>query len=244
MSFRLFQRTTAGPAKHWLVIAGAIILAGLAPWGYRHASIAWRVRAARAALAAGDAPRAIAELRKAERIAPDQPVVSFLLGRALRRAGELQEVDAYLDRALRAGWSEEQVRQQHYLALLQTGHIKEADSYFSGILRAGAGDELAEEIYEARTKGFLSSYRLTDALLCIDYWLQWRPHTRQARMWRADIWERIDRWQNAAEEYGAVVAHDPSDQGVRIVPCCPPGRSGRAAWNGAVPPPVGRPYRR
>jgi Tfp pilus assembly protein PilF len=99
---------------------------------------------------------------------------------------------------------------------MQTGNFDQSGGYLGEVMRAGAGDDLAEEIYEARAKGFLSIYDLKEALLCIDYWLKWRPHARQARLWRAEIWERSARWQEAISEYRKIIEHDPHDFEARL----------------------------
>jgi Tfp pilus assembly protein PilF len=62
----------------------------------------------------------------------------------------------------------------------------------------------------------LTTYNLKDALLCVDYWLSWRPHARQARMWRAEIWERTSLWGNAIADYRAVLEHNPDDFDARL----------------------------
>ena len=105
--------------------------------------------------------------------------------------------------------------------LMQTGNFDQAGSLdqagsFDEVVRSGASDDLAEEIYKARARGFLAIYDLQEALLCIDYWLKWRPHARQARMWRAEIWERTALWQNVISEYRAILEHDPQDFDARL----------------------------
>src|SRR5205807_7202717 len=76
--------------------------------------------------------------------------------------------------------------------------------------------DVAEGITEARATGYNATHRLNDALFCIDFWLKWRPHARQARMWRADIWERTERWSEAVKEYRSIVEHDPRDYEARL----------------------------
>lgn len=216
MSFRLFQWRTGGSVKRWAAFLGVVCALIAATWGCRAGYVGWQVRVARSALAEGAAGKALGALRKAEAWASDNPEVLFLIGRALRRTGELAGAHANLDRAILAGWPEDEVRQQRYLLLMQTGHFDQAGGYLGEFMRTGAPDDLAEEIYEARAKGFLSIYDLNEAILCIDYWLKWRPHARQARMWRADIWERSARWQDAISEYRTILEHDPHDFDARL----------------------------
>jgi tetratricopeptide (TPR) repeat protein len=216
MCSRRFQRLTAVPAKRWGIIGLLLVLAGVAlpclGWGY----ITWQTHAARQALAGGQSAQAAALLRKAERLRPNRAETLFLLGRALRRSGELEAAASYLERAQKEGWPENEVRLQKQLLLTQTGAFSQAGDFLSEVLRKGVDDDTAEEIYEARAKGFYSTFRLPDALLCIEFWLKWRPHTRQARMWRAEIQERTDHWNEAVQDYRAILEHDPQDVEARL----------------------------
>jgi tetratricopeptide (TPR) repeat protein len=216
MSFRLFQWTTGRSMRRRAAVLGVVALLIVAALSFRSVYVAWHVRVARTALSASAPGKALSALRKAEALASKNPEVLFLIGRALRRTGALDDVHAYLDRAALAGWPENEVRHQRYLLLMQTGNFDQANAYVGEVMRSGADDDLAEEIYEARAKGFLSIYDLKEALLCIDYWLKWRPHARQARLWRAEIWERTARWQDAISEYRTILQDDPQNDGARL----------------------------
>lgn len=212
----MFQWKMGGAARRWAGFLGVVVVLIVAVWGCRAGYGAWQLRIARTALSEGAPRRALAALRKAEALAPNKAEVLFLVARALRRTDELTDVHAYLDRAVQAGWPADEVRHQRYLMLMQAGRFDQAGGYLGEIVRSGANDDLAEEIYEARAKGFLSIYDLKEALLCIDYWLKWRPHARQARMWRAEICERIALLQDAISEYRAILQHDPNDFEARL----------------------------
>jgi tetratricopeptide (TPR) repeat protein len=216
MNFRLFHWMAASSVRRWAAFLGAVFVLVAAFWGCRAGYVAWHVSVARTALSHGAAGQALAALRKAEALAPDEPEVLFLLGRSLRRTGALADMQVYLDRALLAGWPEDEVRQQQYLMLMQTGNFDQAGSYLDEVVRKGATDDLAEEIYEARAKGLLSIYDLQEALRCLDYWLKWRPHGRQARMWRAEICQRTSFWNEAISEYRAILEHDSHDFEARL----------------------------
>ena len=88
-----------GSGHELLGVLLAFVLPGLG-WCY----IAWQTHAARKALSDGQPARAEALLRKAERLQPSRAETLFLLGRALRRGGELDAAASYLDRARQAGW--------------------------------------------------------------------------------------------------------------------------------------------
>src|SRR5215471_20836870 len=157
----------------WGVIGLGLVLAGLAAPALRYAYGTWQARLARVALSEGKPAAALVILRRAELRDPNRAEILFLLGRALRRAGELGEAASYLDRAAAAGWPSDEVRLQKELLLVQSGAFAQAGDPLGEFLSRGASDDIAEEIYEARAKGFYSTFRLADALLCLDFWLKW-----------------------------------------------------------------------
>jgi tetratricopeptide (TPR) repeat protein len=217
MSVRLFmQKIRPVPARRWAVIGLGALSAGLVLFGLRWCFVTWQVHSARQALSEGNPSAAVAALRQAESVDPHRAEVAFLLGRALRRAGKLGEAASYLERSAAAGWPMEEVRLQRELLLVQSGAFAPAGDFQEEFLSKGASDDTAEEIYEARAKGFYSTYRLGDALLCLEFWLKWRPHARQARIWRGEIYERLERLPEAGQDYRAILEHDPQDVEVRI----------------------------
>lgn len=205
-------RGIAGPSKRRVVIVvGCCVALAVAPFCLKRAYVSWEIKSARQALSSGDAQQAVVWARKAEAVDSGRAELLFLLGRALRRAGQLADAATYLERAEQAGWPADEVRLQRQLLLVQTGAVSQSEDVLSQALRRGVDDDTAEEIYEARARGFYSSFRLNEALLCLDYWLNWRPQARQARMWRAEIYERTERWREAAGDYRAILEHDPAD---------------------------------
>ncbi|MFQ5731013.1 MAG: tetratricopeptide repeat protein [Planctomycetaceae bacterium] len=203
---RWIPRSTKGRILAAALI-GSVIAAVL---GWRWAFATWKIRQAREALVSGDIAGAISELESAERIQPDRAELVYLLGRAYRRNDQMEKVLPYLQRAGDLGWPEKDLRHQRYLTLAQVGRFDYAGPYFREILRKGADDELAEEIYEAQAKGYLKTYRLADALVCLRYWVQWRPKAVQPHLWLADIWLRVDDHKSAVRELKAVLETEPN----------------------------------
>jgi tetratricopeptide (TPR) repeat protein len=215
MFLRLLTRLTGGPAKgwgrRWVAVSLVLFVLGLAPLAVRWCYTSWHIHMARQALAEGQPQVAVLALRKVESLQPGRAETQFLLGRSLRRSGALDDAAACFDKAAGAGWPDDEIRLQRQLMLVQTGHFAQAGDFLKDILRKGASDETAEEVYEARAQGFYATYRFSDALLCIDFWLKWRPHARNAHLWRAEICERTERWQDAVCDYRAILAQDPRD---------------------------------
>ncbi len=189
-------------------LLSALIVAAVAwPW--------WRasghLQAARRALGRGDLQAAVSELQAAARLQPQRAEVQYLLAVVDRRAGRLGDFERRLRAAGRRGWPVDDLQLQRSLAAAQVGDLQAVEGPLQATVESGAPDDVAQEIYEALAKGYLTSYRLRDAWRCLDYWLQWRPDAPQARLLRADIYERRDKIPDAINDYLAVLRVLPDD---------------------------------
>jgi tetratricopeptide (TPR) repeat protein len=193
--------------KGLLAILLLIALIGVGNWRWSY--VTWQIQAARHTLRQGDANQALEILVRAERFQPERAELLYLLGRAYRQVGKFDSAARYLNLAERGGWDAKELRHQRTLAQLQLGNVEQAEAYLQEILQDGASDERAREFFAAHAQGLLRNYRLSDALVCLDFWIDWRPDEVQARLWRADIWERILRWSAAADEYRTILEMDP-----------------------------------
>ncbi len=193
-----------------LVIAGAAI--AFWPW----VSASQQLSAARRALRLGDVAAALEALDAARAIQPDRAEVQYLLAVASRRAGRPGQVEPHLRRAAELGWPEEDLRRQAWLATAQSGNVKGVERYLMEAIERGVSDDDAEEIYEAVAKGHLAAYRLRDAWKCVDVWLQWRSDAPVARKLRAYIYERLEQWPRAIEDYRVALESLPEDREARV----------------------------
>lgn len=190
-----------------ILIACLVFVFGLT-FGWRWAVVSWKIREARANLREMKIQEAVSVLEYAETLQPQRAEVLFLLARAYRRAGELDRVSEYLKRAEDAGWPKEDIQAQRHLTYVQNGQFGPAERFLEKALRSGVDDDLAEEIYEAQAKGYLKTFRLGDAQLCLNYWIEWKPDRIKPRMWLADIYERVDNWNAAIEQYRKILELD------------------------------------
>jgi tetratricopeptide (TPR) repeat protein len=190
------------------MVALGIGLAAAAAAGVPWISAMGHVRTARALLERGEISPALAHLKAAERWRPQRAEIMYLLARAYRRSGDIDRMDVYLRRAAELGWPDPDLHRERQLLLIQSGRSNEAQAFLDRVLTAGAGDDLAEEVYEAQAKGFLATFRLNDAIVCLNFWIQWRPAAVQPRLWLADVWQRCDRWQAATDEYRRILQID------------------------------------
>lgn len=196
----------------------ALAISALAGWRSLYAT--WQIRTARALLNQGGTERiefALRRLEAAEEVENSaRPELLYLLGRASRRAGRIEKAFEYLRRAERLGWPAGEVRQQIDLALIQRARFEDAESRLQKLLSRGTSDELAYEVYEALAKGYMHAYRFDEAIACLDFWIKWCPQAIDARLWRASIWEQIEGWKEANDEYRSVLQIDPAHRGARV----------------------------
>lgn len=171
---------------------------------------------ARRALAAGDAETALRVLETALRRQPGRAEVQYLVAVAKRRSGRLDECASHLQLAQELGWDRKDIERQTWLAAAQRGDLADVRRQLFEAVQAESSNEVTEEIYEAFTKGCLTTYRLREAWMCVDIWLQWRPDAPQARIMRASVHEQLSDWERACEDYRAVLADRPDYRLARI----------------------------
>jgi tetratricopeptide (TPR) repeat protein len=186
-----------------------VVVAAVVAWPWWRAS--GLLQSARQALIRGDLAAAVSDLEAAARLQPQRAEVHYLLAVADRRTGRLADFERRLRAARRQGWSDQDLELQRWLAAAQAGDLQTVERPLQAMIEGGAADDVAQDIYEALAKGYLASYRLRDAWRCLDYWLQWRPDAPQARLLRADIFERRDKLEEAIADYRAVLQVLPED---------------------------------
>lgn len=182
----------------------AVIVAAYPTWKWvrLHQSL----REARRHIERGEYPLALESLAAADRQWRDHKEVQFLLGLANRRAGNLTLVEPHLAKSEALGWPRDEVDRQRWLLCAQSGDFERVEDQLRTVLsQDNVADDVAEEVYEALTKGYLSSFRIQDARLCLHYWIEWRPDSTSARMLRAMILMRDEDWAAAAQDYRVVV---------------------------------------
>ena len=91
----------------------------------------------------------------------------------------------------------------------QSGLVGEAEPRLREINEFGASDEIAEQIYEALSKGYMASHFLQEAWDCLAHWIEWQPGNLSARMLRGEICERNESSESAIREYESVLEYRP-----------------------------------
>jgi len=175
----------------------------------------WTLRSARQLLHMSNLESAAIAKTRLQALGQQQQHVSaethYLLGRAQRRTGEIEEALESLKHAESAGWDAAQIQLQRQLALIQRGHIDQQTAAFDRLVLQNSPDDIAYEIYEAMARGYMFTYRFQDALHCLNFWTDWCRTAVDPRMWRATLWEQTEQWDQAISEYREVMRLDPTN---------------------------------
>jgi Tfp pilus assembly protein PilF len=130
---------------------------------------------------------------------PDSAEALLLAAQAARRACDYEAAARYLKGFRRAGGLPDSAELEQALTRAQRGDLQlvEADLW-----QAAQKDHAdAPILLEALVRGYLATYRLNDALVCLNLWLEREPDELQALLWRADIYTRRLSHENALSDY-------------------------------------------
>jgi Flp pilus assembly protein TadD len=195
-------------------LVGLAVVAATIGWRYLRWNLALAsARSLAAELSPSTVPQipasALDEIKAISLRYPQDSEVAYLLGVAYRRAGQMTKARQEFTRAEQLGFSLDDLRRQHYLILFQTGEIKNSEPHLLNLLREGCSDSVAEEIYECLMKGYLADLRLSEAMVCADYWIEWQPRAVRARLLRAMVLEMALERSRLLQEYREILEIDP-----------------------------------
>jgi tetratricopeptide (TPR) repeat protein len=200
-----------------MTVAGLVLAGLLAIPAWRRIDEWRRVEAGQSALARGDFVQAVSALQSAAKAYPSSGRAEFLLAVVYRRLGDYSRFQEHAARAKRLGWPAADLELQELLAFTQSGFADEqTDEALNKLIERGADDWTAEQIYEARARGHLAVYRLSEADMALDFWLQWRPDSVSARFLRAQVAERMNDKGRMVEEYRRIVEVAPENLEARL----------------------------
>lgn len=165
---------------------------------------------------ASDPQAALAPLEIARELSPDRHDVMYALAVCYRRIGRFDDSRDILTRLHNAGYREEDLNRQRLFEAIQIGHTDEpvVQDKLIGLLHEDLPDDVAEELYEAMVKGYLTQYRLTEAYRILDNWERWRVDegqpklARQPRLWMADLHARGMQIAESMQLYEKVIETD------------------------------------
>lgn len=215
---RRFRQLLTGLWGHPVRALLALLLLGLIGWtGYSGGWDLWarfHLWQAQRALAQGDLPRARASLEVCLRVRPNSAAFHCLAAQVARRRGAYDEAEWHLGECRRLQGPAEAIDLEGALLCAQRGDLARVESRLWAAIRKDHPE--TPLILEALTKGYAQTYRMPQALNCVQGWLERQPDNVQAVCWRGLIWERLYHFQEALEDYRRVVDLDPEEDQARV----------------------------
>jgi predicted Zn-dependent protease len=145
---------------------------------------------------------------------PDSAEAHLLLAQLDRRSNQYTDAARHLDACRRLGGPPEAIELERALAAVQSGVITpELDALcYKHLTRKDADEYL---ILEALSQGYVRTYRLTEALACLERMLAIDPDSGYALRRRAWIFAQSGQQDRAEADFRRAVEIDPEDRVAR-----------------------------
>ncbi len=180
----------------------------------RHVWAGYHWRAAQTALAQNNFVQAQAHLKRCLEVRHD-PETQFLVARTARRAGDYDEAVQRLGDCERLQGRTPAVALEQVLLRAQRGDLTaDVEGQLWALVQQNHRHSLL--ILEAMAQGYIYTYRLRSGLACLERWLQQQPDSIQALLWRAQICQSLQSYDEAHNDYCRAVALDPAHDKARL----------------------------
>jgi tetratricopeptide (TPR) repeat protein len=191
-----------------LAVAGLITL-GLAYWQQRH------LLTARAAWTRRDYAAARAALLRHLETRPNSAEAHLLLAQLDRRANNDVDAARHLEACQRLGGPADAIALERALGMIQNGVFNaELNQFCYEHLNRKDADQYV--ILEALSQGFTKTYRLQEALACLERMLVIQQDSSYALRRRAWIYFQRERFDEAEADYRRALEIDPEDSVARL----------------------------
>jgi tetratricopeptide (TPR) repeat protein len=149
------------------------------------------------------------------RIRPSDAEALLLAAEAKRRAGDPEAAEYHLNEFDRRQGQTPASSLERVLLLAERGGFGNKEFWLRARLENGDADPIV--LLEALTRNYQSVGRLDDALLCLGDLLKERPFHPRALVWRAQIWLRLGKWDDAVEDARRAVEVRPDSLEARLI---------------------------
>jgi tetratricopeptide (TPR) repeat protein len=153
-------------------------------------------------------------LLEAEKYAPQNGEVHFLLARTLRHEWKFDAAERELQRALDCGVPGTRVRIERTLAKAQTAHVRDVQRDLPRLLESPGDD--GEEICAAFVNGFCINLNFAAADQLLTAWISDYPQSAEAHFRRGNFFYGQMDWMSAVAAYSECVKFDPTRWKARL----------------------------
>jgi tetratricopeptide (TPR) repeat protein len=196
----------------WLPLV-LLAVAGLLAEPYLDASYSYW--AGRRALDRNQAREARPWFERCLRVWPHRAAVHLLASRAARLTGDHDAAEHHLAECQRLeGSPSEESNLEWALLQAENGNLEGVEEFLRD--RSSRDPAHAGPILMALAAGYLRLYRFNDAMQGLEAALRLDPNNPHALYLRGRAWERVHAYPKAAEDYRAVLTHDPADDDARL----------------------------
>jgi tetratricopeptide (TPR) repeat protein len=149
------------------------------------------------------------------RVCPWDAEARLVAVRAKRQAGDPEAAENHLNEFNRfQGWTPA-ISLERVLLEAERGELGNKESSLRSRLEKGDPD--AALLREALARNYMASGRLTDALPFLNDLLAERPLHPRALVWRAQVWARLKKWDEALEDARRAVELRPDSREARLI---------------------------
>jgi tetratricopeptide (TPR) repeat protein len=202
------------PRRRLLLALLVLSTAGLVAFGVHH----WPQRdleSARAALRRHEHAAARASLLRYLEANPKSAEAHLLLAQLDRRANQYADAARHLTECQRLGGPPDAIRLERALGAIQNGvYNSELDRLCQEHLARRDVDPYL--IWEALSQGFTRTYRLNEALACLNQMLVLQPDSSYVLRRRAWICSQAEDYERAEADYRRALEIDPADAVARL----------------------------
>jgi len=191
-----------------LGIAAGLYVSGDYREAYRH------LQAARQAADQRDFEQATAHLAVCLKTWPQDVSTHLLAAQVARRSGQYDEAEAHLGVCRQQGGQADAIAREQTLVRVQRGELS---GFAEQQLWTWAKhDADAVLVLEVLSQAYLRTHRLSEAVQCLDAWLQRRPNDTLALVRRGQAFEQQQRFIDAEADYRRALALDPNHAAAQL----------------------------
>lgn len=200
--------------RSWFGLLVPAALALMAPGAARQAWAWQEFRAGRQDVGRYHTPEARAHLAHCLAVWPDCREAHLLAARAARRADAFDEAERHLTACQPPGEKPSEESALEW-ALLQAARANLQPVEEDLLVRADRDAAHAPLIREALAAGYLRTYRIVDALTCLEIWQDQQPSCPQVYFQFGNVWRTVGNARKAIPQYSRAVELDPDHQDAR-----------------------------
>ncbi len=165
-------------------------------------------------------PAALETALLAQQYSPKDPRTLLLLCRLQRQSGQIRESRETIDELQNAGVPESRIQNERRLTAARSGDLESSEPFLPQLLTS---DELEpQDVCEAFVVGYLSRFRMDEAVRLTEVWKQDFPDDFRPYAHRAIIAQMATDWTLAVDEFQKAVdrGDSRSETLIRFGLCC------------------------